>query len=282
MKILSSPSETQAFLRNISRAGRTIGLVPTMGCLHNGHLSLVRRARAENDFVVASIFVNPTQFGPSEDLAAYPRNIGRDTALLEAEGADLLFCPQSSDMYLQGFSTSVAVSDVSERLCGEFRPGHFTGVATVVCKLFNIAGADKAYFGAKDYQQTVVIRRMARDLNIGTEIIICPTVREADGLAMSSRNSYLAPDERKAATVLYRALSAARNAAENGERNAGNLVLLMREIIGAEPLATIEYAEAADADTLGPIGSIGEIAGPVVLALAARIGKTRLIDNLVV
>jgi pantoate--beta-alanine ligase len=250
-----------------------------MGCLHDGHLSLVKRARTENDFVVASIFVNPTQFGPSEDLAAYPRNIERDTALLDAGGVDLLFSPQPSDMYPEGFSTSVTVAGVSERLCGGFRPGHFTGVATVVCKLFNIAGADRAYFGAKDYQQTVVIRRMARDLNIGTVIVVCPTVREADGLAMSSRNGYLAPDERKAAAVLNRALAAARNEAENGERNADRLVAITREIIAFEPLAEIEYAEAADADTLG---SIGEITGPVLLALAVRIGKTRLIDNLVV
>lgn len=282
MKTLASPFETQSLLRSIAREGGTIGLVPTMGYLHDGHLSLVKRARTENDFVAASIFVNPTQFGPSEDLAAYPRNIERDTALLEAGGVDLLFCPQPSDMYPEGFSTSVTVAGVSERLCGEFRPGHFAGVATVVCKLFNIAGADRAYFGAKDYQQTVVIRRMVRDLNIGTQIIVCPTVREADGLAMSSRNSYLAPDERKAATVLYRALSAARSASESGERKAEKLAAIMRETIAFEPLAKIEYAEAADADTLGPIGPIGNITGPVLLALAVRIGRTRLIDNMVV
>lgn len=256
----------------------TWGLVPTMGYLHEGHLSLVRRARAENDHVAVSIFVNPTQFGPHEDLDRYPRDLNRDLSLLEPLGVDLVLAPPVEEMYPPGFQTKVVVEDVARPLEGAARPGHFVGVATVVCKLFNIFQPDRAYFGQKDAQQAVVIRRMARDLDFDLEIVVCPTVREPDGLAMSSRNVYLSPEERRAATVLFRALSAAQAAWQAGERDGERLRQQMRAVLAAEPLARPDYVSIADLDTLVELDQVGERA---LASLAVRIGATRLIDNLI-
>lgn len=268
------------------------GLVPTMGYLHMGHLSLVKRAKAENDHVAVSIFVNPTQFGPNEDLAAYPRDLDRDLKLLESLEVDLVFNPTPEVMYPPNYQTYVTVEDVTKYLEGASRPGHFRGVATVVAKLFNIVGAEHAYFGQKDAQQTIVIKRMVQDLNMPIEIIICPTQREADGLALSSRNTYLDAEHRRAAPVLYRALNAAKNAFDRGERDGERLRAIMRDIIDAEPLATLDYVSAADATTLQELGltpqpplpttmkqSSGEGEHGVLLSMAVRIGKPRLIDN---
>jgi len=248
-----------------------------MGYLHEGHLSLVRRAKAECGAAAVSIFVNPTQFGPNEDLARYPRDLERDLALLSELGTDLVFVPSVEEMYPKGFSTSVEVTDVTERLEGAARPGHFRGVATVVCKLLNIAQATRAYFGQKDAQQCVVIRTMVRDLNIPTEIVISPTIREADGLAMSSRNVYLSPAERSAAPVLYRALTAAQQRYAQGERSAAVLRSEMQALIDAEPLAKVDYISVADPWTLHELERIEEGA---LISLAVRFGSTRLIDNL--
>ncbi len=255
----------------------TLGLVPTMGYLHDGHLALVRRAKAECDHVAVSIFVNPTQFGPNEDLARYPRDLPRDLELLRNEGVDLVFAPTVEEMYPPGYSTYVEVENVTAPLEGARRPGHFRGVATVVCKLFNIVGADRAYFGQKDAQQTVVIRQMARDLNLPIQIVIVPTVREPDGLAMSSRNVYLSREERAAAPVLYRALSLAKDQYDQGERDAGKLRDSMQRMIETEPLAQIEYVSVADPATLQEIE--GSIERGALLSLAVRFGATRLIDN---
>jgi pantoate--beta-alanine ligase len=270
--------KTVADVRRI-RAGRggTWGLVPTMGFLHAGHISLVDRARIENDRVGVSIFVNPTQFGPSEDLAAYPRDLDRDLGLLEQAGADLVWVPDIGEVYPPNYQTFVVVEGVTKPLEGAARPGHFRGVATVVAKLFNVFLPDRAYFGQKDAQQAVVIRQMARDLNFPIELIICPTVREADGLAMSSRNVYLTPEQRAAAPVLYRALSTARDMWENGERDGEQLRHAMRRVLEAEPLAYPEYVSAADPLTLDELGTASR---GVLLSMAVRIGKARLIDNL--
>jgi pantoate--beta-alanine ligase len=269
---------TIAEARTVRRAlPGTWGFVPTMGYLHEGHLSLVRRARAENDRVAVSIFVNPTQFGPHEDYTRYPRDLERDLRLLEPLGVDLVFVPSVEEMYPPGFQTWVIVEEVSRPLEGASRPGHFRGVATVVAKLFNILQPDRAYFGQKDAQQTVVIWRMVQDLNIPVEIVICPTVREPDGLAMSSRNTYLNPEERRAATVLFRALQAAKARYEAGERDAERLREAMREVIRAEPLARIDYVSVAHPETLQ---ELERVEGPALLSLAVYIGTTRLIDNL--
>jgi pantoate--beta-alanine ligase len=254
-----------------------VGLVPTMGYLHEGHLSLVRLARAECASVVVSIFVNPTQFGPKEDLSVYPRDLLRDLKLLENEGVDLVWAPPEDEMYPPGFQTWVTVEEVTQPLEGSLRPGHFRGVATVVAKLFNAVQPDKAYFGQKDAQQAVVIRQMARDLNFNLEVVVCPIVREPDGLAMSSRNTYLSPEERRAATVLYRALTAARQAFDSGEKDAACLRQVMSEFIQAEPLARLQYVSCADPLTLAEIE--GPVKGRVLLSMAVFIGKTRLIDN---
>ncbi len=269
---------TLAELRN-ARAllPEPVGFVPTMGYLHEGHLSLVRRARAECAGVVVSIFVNPTQFGPGEDLATYPRDLPGDLRLLEGEGVDLVWTPTPEVMYPPDFQTWVTVEEVARPLEGAQRPGHFRGVATVVAKLFNAVQPHRAYFGQKDAQQAVVIRQMVRDLNFPIEIIVCPTVREADGLAMSSRNSYLTPQERQAATVLYRALGAARAAFADGERDADRLRRLVAEIIAAEPLARLQYVSCAHPETLQELETVADAA---LLSLAAFVGRTRLIDNL--
>lgn len=255
-----------------------VGLVPTMGFLHTGHLSLVRQARNDCASVVVSIFVNPTQFGPAEDLSKYPRNLQRDLELLASEKVDLVWTPGNEDLYPAGYQTWVTVDELEKPLEGSFRPGHFRGVVTVVGKLFNCVRPQKAYFGQKDAQQAAVIRRMSMDLNFPVEVVICPIVREEDGLAMSSRNVYLDPGERQAATVLYRSLKAARAAYENGERNAAALRQIVTDIILAEPLARLQYVSCADNDMLTELESIHVKA---LLSMAVFFGKTRLIDNLV-
>jgi pantoate--beta-alanine ligase len=256
----------------------TVGLVPTMGYLHEGHLSLIRRACQECDHVVVSIFVNPTQFGPKEDLSKYPRDIERDLSLIEPLGTDLVWMPTADVMYPQGYQTWVEVETVTRPLEGAMRPGHFRGVTTVVAKLFNGVQPDKAYFGQKDAQQAAVIRQMTRDLNFPIEIVVCPIVREPDGLAMSSRNVYLEPEERKAATVLYRSLTAANNAYENGERDAEKLCQIMKDVLSTEPLVQIQYVSCADYDTLQELETV---TGKTLLSMAVFMGKTRLIDNFV-
>lgn len=257
---------------------RPLGLVPTMGYLHDGHLSLVRRAREECASVAVSIFVNPTQFGPNEDLARYPRDLKRDLNLLESAGADLVWTPSNEVMYPPGFQTWVTVEHLTLPLEGAMRPGHFRGVTTIVSKLFNAIRPEKAYFGQKDAQQAAVIRQMTRDLSYPTEIVVCPTVREPDGLAMSSRNSYLNPEERRAAAVLFRALRAAEAAYQTGERDAETLRRRMRETLAAEPLARVQYVSCADYDTLQELDTVS---GKALLSMAVFIGNTRLIDNLV-
>jgi pantoate--beta-alanine ligase len=256
----------------------TWGLVPTMGYLHKGHLSLVKRAKAENDRIAVSIFVNPTQFGPNEDLAAYPRDLDRDLKLLEPLGVDLVLNPTPEVMYPPNFQTYVTVEEITKYLEGAARPTHFRGVATVVVKLFNIVGAERAYFGQKDAQQVIVIKRMVKDLDLPIQIVVCPTMRERDGLAMSSRNTYLDDEQRQAAPVLYRALCAAKDAFDQGERDGYTLRAIMHRIIEAEPQAKLDYVSAADATTLQETSTIDEARG-LLLSMAVRIGKPRLIDN---
>lgn len=255
-----------------------VGLVPTMGFLHEGHLSLVRRAAEECASVVVSIFVNPTQFGPSEDLAAYPRDMERDLRSLEPLGVNLVWNPPPKIMYPDGYQTWVEVEALTIPLEGERRPGHFRGVTTVVTKLFNGVQPAKAYFGQKDAQQAAVIRRMTRDLNFPIDIVVCPIVREPDGLAMSSRNTYLDPQQRQAARVLYRALNAAKDAYDTGERNAEKLRAVMEKTIADEPLAQLQYVSCADYDTLEELETVS---GKTLLSMAVFVGKTRLIDNFV-
>lgn len=255
-----------------------LGLVPTMGYLHAGHISLASRARAECKSVVASIFVNPTQFGPNEDLAKYPRDLKRDLELLEEGEVDLVWTPSAEDMYPQGYQTWVEVQDVSRPLEGAQRPGHFRGVATVVTKLFHAVQPTRAYLGQKDAQQASVIKRMTSDLNFPIEIVVCPIVREPDGLAMSSRNVYLTPEQRAAATVLNRALEAARAAYAAGERDAGKLREVMSTVLGSESLAQVQYVSCADNETLQ---ELDRVTGKTLLSMAVYFGKTRLIDNIV-
>ena len=256
----------------------TVGLVPTMGYLHEGHLSLVRRAKQECDHVVVSIFVNPTQFGPQEDLSRYPRDLDRDLSLIEPLGTDLVWMPTAESMYPQGYQTWVEVEAMTRPLEGSMRPGHFRGVTTVVAKLFNGVQPHQAYFGQKDAQQAAVIRQMTRDLNFPIEIVICPIIREPDGLAMSSRNVYLDPEQRKAATVLYRSLSAAKAAYKSGERDAEKLRQIMKDVLASEPLAQMQYVSCADYDTLE---ELDKVTGKALLSMAVLVGKTRLIDNFV-
>ncbi len=269
----------QAFFHKMERErgrGKSIGLVPTMGFLHKGHLSLVRQCKNENDLTVVSIFVNPTQFGPSEDLQSYPRDFKGDLTLLESEGADLLFAPEAEDMYGKDFSVFVEEHSLSRNLCGASRPGHFRGVCTVVLKLFNLAQPHRAYFGQKDYQQLKVIQRMVRDLNIPIEIRPCPIVREPDGLAKSSRNTYLSEEERREALLLNSSLKTAQKALEDGEKRVSALRDLVLGLFEKSLLAKPEYVEICHAGTLEPLEKIEETA---LLALAVRVGKTRLIDN---
>jgi pantoate--beta-alanine ligase len=274
MKVVTTKDEVRAWRR---ASDQPVGLVPTMGFLHDGHLSLVRRARTECPRTAASIFVNPTQFGPEEDLESYPRDLPRDLGLLEAEGVDLVWTPTQDEMYGEAFQSWVTVELVSQPLEGAERPGHFRGVATVVSKLFHVFEPQRAYFGQKDAQQAIVLRRMARDLDFPVEVVVCPTVREADGLAMSSRNTYLSPDERRAAPVLYRALSAAGKAFDGGVKEADGLRLMMYETLLAEPLAKTQYVSVADPETLEEqFGTLHR----ALVSLAVFIGKTRLIDNI--
>ncbi|HEY1377486.1 MAG TPA: pantoate--beta-alanine ligase [Gemmataceae bacterium] len=256
---------------------QTVGFVPTMGALHEGHASLIRLARQQCGFVVVSVFVNPTQFGPNEDFTRYPRTLPEDLAVCEREGADLVFAPEPAAMYPPGFRTFVEVAELGDHLCGPSRPGHFRGVATVVLKLFNVVQPDRAYFGQKDAQQARIIRQMVRDLNVPTEIVVAPTVREPDGLALSSRNRYLGPAERTHATVLIEALREARRRVEAGERDAAALRTMMADRVRATPGAVLDYAEVVDADTFRPVD---RLAAPAVAALAVTFGTTRLIDNM--
>ncbi len=270
---------TVAELRDI-RAGLpgTVGFVPTMGYLHDGHMSLVRRALSECQHVAVSIFVNPLQFGPQEDFDRYPRDVRRDEQMLREVGVHILFAPEAAEMYREGFCSYVEVAGLSDRWEGKSRPGHFRGVATVVAKLFNIVQPHRAYFGQKDYQQSVIVRRMVADLDIPVEIVVCPTVREADGLAMSSRNVYLTPQERRAATVLYRALMVAQDLWKGGERSGSAIKSTALKVLEEEPLARVDYVSVVHPETLE---ELERIEGSAVVLLAVWIGKTRLIDNLI-
>lgn len=276
MRIFHTISETRAFVRHARSRGEVIGLVPTMGYLHEGHLELMRRAKKQCDIVIVSIFVNPTQFGPNEDYGRYPRDLERDAGMAGSVGVDAIFNPPAEEMYPQGYCTYVEVERITDKMCGLSRPGHFRGVATVVTKLFNIVQPDFAYFGQKDAQQAVVIKRMAGDLNMNLEVVIVPTVREQDGLAMSSRNLYLEPEQRRAALVLSRGLEQARKAVLAGERNAREVRQLVIDMIKDEPLAEIDYVEIYSYPGLEPLERMD---GLSLLALAVKIGRTRLIDN---
>lgn len=258
---------------------KTIGFAPTMGALHDGHLSLVRRSKNENDATVVSIFINPTQFGPKEDFKQYPEDEEGDLNKLSGLNVDAVFIPEADEMYQDGFNTTISIGHIGEMLCGALRHGHFNGVATVVAKLFNIVMPDKAYFGQKDFQQTAVIKKLVKDLNFNIDIIVCPTVREPDGLAMSSRNSYLNNQERKAAAILYKALKQGGALLDRGTDDVSDVRREMKALIKSEPLAEIEYIEVVEPRTLQGIEKIKK---PVVICLAVKIGKTRLIDNLVV
>ena len=278
MKIAETIAEVREQVRTWRKEGLAVGLVPTMGYLHEGHKSLIDRAAEENDRVVVSVFVNPIQFGPSEDLASYPRDLKRDAALCEAAGADLVFHPSDGEMYFDDFCTYVDMDDLTKGLCGKTRPTHFRGVCTVVSKLFHIVAPDRAYFGQKDAQQLAVIRRMVRDLNFDLEIVGCPIVREADGLAKSSRNTYLSEEERRAAVVLHQGLLAGEQLVKTGETDASKIVGAITDVIGKESLAKIDYVELVEWDSLKPVTSVR---GEVLAAVAVYIGTTRLIDNFI-
>lgn len=279
MQIATTIEEVRTLVKKWKSEGETVGLVPTMGYLHEGHGSLISRARKENDRVVVSIFVNPMQFGPGEDLESYPRDLDKDSAYCESLGADLIFHPEPSEMYTEGFCSYVDMSVLTEELCGLSRPVHFRGVCTVVNKLFNIVQPTRAYFGQKDAQQLAVIRRMVQDLNMDLTIVGCPIVREADGLAKSSRNTYLSAEERKAALVLSRAVALGQACVEAGETDTKKIVAKMKELIEAEPLARIDYVKAVDGLTMQQIETLKR---PMLVAMAVYIGKTRLIDNFIV
>ncbi len=281
MKVIKTIKEMQELSRSLILQGKRLGFVPTMGALHEGHLSLVRQARKDNDVVIVSIFVNPIQFGPREDFARYPRDLEGDSEKLKNESVDILFYPDMKEMYPEGYKTFIEVQGLSYKLCGAFRPGHFRGVATVVTKLFNIVKPHRAYFGLKDYQQTVIIKKMVQDLNMDVEIITCPTIREPDGLAMSSRNLYLKTDERKAATVIYRTLLEAEKLIR-AFKNPEEVRTIMLERLKSEPLvSSIDYAGVYDPETLEEIKEYSEVK-EILIAIALRIGNTRLIDNMVV
>lgn len=277
MIVVKTISEIHHIIIANKKAGKRIGFVPTMGCLHAGHCSLMKKAREENDFVVVSIFVNPIQFGPNEDFAAYPRNFEEDKSLCLEAGVDLIFCPGIEEMYPDNSLTYVNVEKLTDTMCGAFRPGHFRGVATAVCKLFNIIQPDSAYFGEKDAQQLSVIQRMVEDLNFSIDIIPVPTVRENDGLAMSSRNSYLSKEERQAALVLIKSLRLAKDLIEKGERESAIIYEEMKSLIEKETLTYLEYISIADRKELQPLQKLSD---NVLIALAVKIGKTRLIDNM--
>jgi pantoate--beta-alanine ligase len=277
MKIYKTIAEMRTASRQVRRDEERLGFVPTMGALHEGHLSLVRAAKAKCDVVAVSIFVNPLQFGPSEDLAKYPRTFEPDRELLEKEGVDILFAPTPDEMYPAGAVTYVTVEGLSEKLCGRSRPGHFRGVTTVVAKLFHIVEPDLAFFGQKDAAQATIICRMVRDLNLPVEIVICPIMREPDGLAMSSRNAYLSPQARKSALVLQRSLTRVRNRFDQGERDTAKLIEAGKEVVAQEPAVRLDYFEIVDPATLDPVR---ELTNNVLVAVAAFAGNTRLIDNI--
>ncbi len=280
MQIIKTPAELNAVSKKLKAEGKTIGLVPTMGYLHEGHKSLIRKSAEQNDITIVSVFVNPTQFGPGEDLETYPRDLERDKQAAESAGADYIFHPDPEDMYPDGYGTFVSVdSDITKILCGKTRPGHFRGVATVVTKLFNISMADRAYFGQKDAQQLAVIMRMVSDLNMNIEIVPCPIVREKDGLAMSSRNTYLSAEEREQALSLSAALKEAEDNIKGGETDLEKIKHDIRARISKSPLADIEYIESCAFPSLEPYG--GRLVEKTLIALAVRFGKTRLIDNII-
>lgn len=279
MRIIEDVSVMKAFSKEARRAGEVIVFVPTMGFLHEGHRKLLSTARELGTVLVLSIFVNPAQFGPKEDLTSYPRDLERDLRMAGEEGVDAVFVPSSAQMYPRGFQTTVTVEGLTQNLCGPLRPGHFAGVATVVLKLFNIVAPHKALFGKKDYQQFQVIKRLVRDLDLDVEIIAADTVREADGLAMSSRNAYLDARERHAASAIPRSLEAAKEAYRGGQRDAGGITAVVKKIIENEPLCAVEYVKVTDPETLADIK--GEIKGGALVAVAVRLGKARLIDNIV-
>jgi len=279
MREIKNPREMYLYSLKQKSHGKKVGFVPTMGALHEGHLSLVSEARKRSDIVVVSIFVNPIQFAPGEDFSSYPRNVRKDKKLLKNFGLDALFVPDEKKMFPDGFKTFVEVDALSKKMCGRSRPTHFRGVTTVVAKLFNIVNPDLAFFGEKDYQQQLIIRQMAADLNLPVEIVALPTVREFDGLAMSSRNARLSDKERKSAAILFKALGMAQREVAGGERDLNKLLFRMRALIGSEPTVRLDYLVAADPQTLHEVKQIN---GRVLFALAAYIGKTRLIDNLIV
>jgi pantoate--beta-alanine ligase len=279
MQVATTITEIRTWVKKAQAAGKTVGFVPTMGALHTGHASLIGAARGRCDYVVVSIFVNPTQFGPGEDFEKYPRPLDRDLAICEQHGVDAIFAPSRTEMYPRDNLTWVTVEKVSEPLCGRSRPGHFRGVATVCTKLFNIVGADFAFFGQKDAQQVAVIQRMVADLNLPLAIVVCPTVREPDGLAMSSRNQYLSAQERKEATVIYRSLQKSAELIRAGEADAAKIAEQMGGILRQVPALRIEYVGIVDAESLE---DLPQVRGRVLVAVAARLGSTRLIDNIVV
>lgn len=279
MIIIKTIKEIKNIIKDNKKQGNTVGFVPTMGFLHEGHLSLIKSAKKENDLVVVSIFVNPTQFGIGEDFEAYPRDLDRDAKLSESAGADVIFCPTISEMYPESYQTYVEVNEITNKLCGKSRPTHFKGVTTVVNKLFNIVEPHSAYFGQKDAQQVAVIQKMVKDLNMNIEVIPCPIIREADGLAMSSRNIFLNPEQRGAALILSKSLFFAKDKINKGCIDAVEIKEALTKMINNEPLAAIDYIEIVDALSLSDITAIK---GKVLIALAVRIGKTRLIDNILV
>ena len=279
MKVVKTIKEVREIVSSWRRDGLTVGLVPTMGYLHEGHQSLISKSVSENDRTVVSVFVNPIQFGPNEDLEAYPRDLKRDMEAVEAVGGDLIFNPEPAEMYPSHFTSFIDTTETTELLCGAVRPVHFRGVCTVVGKLFNIVTPDRAYFGQKDAQQLATIRRFVRDLNFGLEIVPCPIVREADGLAKSSRNTYLSPAERKAALILSKSLALVKKAVDEGERDASKVVSIITESLQTEPLARIDYVEVVDFEN---IQRVETISGETLVAIAVYIGKTRLIDNFIV
>lgn len=278
MQVYRSVRSLAKKVSEIKKRKKTIGLVPTMGFLHEGHASLIRKARKDTDCVIVSIFINPAQFGPGEDFKKYPRNLKKDLDLCEKEGADIIFVPEAREMYPDGYSTYVNVEGITEKLCGASRPGHFRGVTTVITKLFNITMPDIAYFGQKDCQQAIVIKKMALDLNMDVDIKVMPVVREKDGLAMSSRNVYLSEDERVQAASLYKALRLAKRLFNQGERNSGKIISKMKQVISKEPAAKIDYIAIADTKELK---AIKKISGGALVAVAVRVGNTRLIDNVI-
>lgn len=279
IKISATAADTRAQVKEWKKQGLTVGLVPTMGYLHEGHQSLIRRAVEENDRVVVSVFVNPIQFAPNEDLATYPRDLEKDTALCDSTGASLIFHPTPEEMYPDGFSTHIVMEGLTKELCGKTRPTHFGGVCTVVSKLFNIVNPDKAYFGQKDAQQLAIIKRMVQDLNFDIEIVGCPIVREADGLAKSSRNTYLDTEERKAALILNQSIELGKKMIEDGERSSLAVIKAMTDKINTEPLAKIDYVNVVNALSIEPVDTIS---GNILVAIAVYIGKTRLIDNFMI